>query len=230
MRVSTHLPIPVDDIGDLIDYGEDRKRSVEPRLLNPDGEKTQEYECCGTNRIGQPKPDEVVAAFDESVDNVGNKQQSHEREDPFMPRVVIAFESVVFADLFRKEECAQKVKQNRIKRYEEIDGEGPFTNSDKVELPPPEMDQVKKEKQNPDEMHPVNPVPLGMLNDESNSFEQMGHAQAHDHPEKHSYVKVEIHVRFQVGGTSANFIAGRLKTKSPRRPIHFDEFSIRGSQ
>ena len=47
---------------------------MEPRPLNPDCEKTEDYEGCGTNRIGELKPNELVAALDESVGNVGNKQ------------------------------------------------------------------------------------------------------------------------------------------------------------
>ena len=171
---------------------------MEPGLSDPDSDKAEDKIGRRANGIGDPQAGEVIASFDKPVGNVGDEQEGHDREDPLMAGVVIAFETVVFADLIGEEERTQEVEQNCVDGDEEINGEGPLAYLDEVEFPPPEMDQVQEEEEHPDEMDPIDSEPPGMLDDERYSFKQVGHTEAHDHSKEHSDVKVKIHRRHTV--------------------------------
>jgi hypothetical protein len=133
---------------------------------------------------------EVGGPLEQGVYDVGDEESGHKGEDPLTAGVEIAFESVIFADLFGEEQSAEQIEDNGVERDEEVKGKGPLADAGQIEFPPPEVNEIKKEEQHPDQVNPVHPEPLGMLDDAGHALEKMSHTQAHDHPEEHFDVKV----------------------------------------
>jgi hypothetical protein len=66
--------------------------------------------------VGESQLVEVGSALEERVDDIGDKQGCHERENPLAAGVVVPFESVVFTDLLGEKQRAKQIKQNGVER------------------------------------------------------------------------------------------------------------------
>ena len=60
-------------------------------------------------------------------------------------------------------------------------------------FPPPKVNQIEKKEEGPQEMHPVDFIFLGVLDDASYSGEETGDSEAKNNREQNAHVQIHVH-------------------------------------
>jgi len=90
---------------------------------------------------------------------------------------------------------AEGEEEDRVENDEEVDGEGPLLNQRQPELPPPEVNDIEKERRCPAEVQDGDPIPLGVLHKPGEAAEKRSDAQPYDDRNDDSDMLIKVRVR-----------------------------------
>lgn len=134
---------------------------------------------------------EIGRALDPGVQEVHHEHQRQQAEEPLPPLVVVVAVVGVVVQALREDQRAQQVQQQCEQGHEEVQVEVPLHQVRKPVLPPPKPDQVRKHEERPQQVHAVDLVAAGPLDDAGEVAQQVGQPQAHDHAHQHPHMQVD---------------------------------------
>ena len=125
----------------------------------------------------------ISSTLDESVGKIRHKQNGHQAENPLSAGIEILLEAVIIRHLFREQQHTQQILNHRIHGDKEIEREGPLWNHLQTIFLPPEMNQVEKNEEGPQQVHPIHLVFLRMLYHARYSTQQSRYTKTKDNCE-----------------------------------------------
>jgi hypothetical protein len=170
---------------------------------------------------------QVGGAFEGGVDDVGDERGGEKAEEPSATGEKVIFVAGVVKQVGGKEEGAERVEEDCVKGYEEIDGEGPLRDEGETELPPPEVDYRQKERDCPSEMEEGDFGSTRMLNEASESVEEGRDAKADDDGDDDPYMRENVGARLRGGHGEGFHLIGLASVMRKNSNSVSDEVAFR---
>src|SRR5262249_22820464 len=163
-----------DDPGDLVDQAGDDEGDVEALVAPEHGDEAERHVTRRASGVLVAVPLEVLLPLDEGVDEVEEERRGQQAEEPLPPRHEIVFVAAVLRDVVREEQRREQVEDGQVGEQEGIDREGPVLDVEEPEFPPPEMHEGEQDRDDPADVHEIDLVAAGMVDEAGKAGEQAG--------------------------------------------------------
>jgi hypothetical protein len=159
---------------------------------------------------------EIDGAFEFSIDNIGDKGDSEETEEPFAPGDEVVLVAGVVIQIGWEEQGAKKVVESGVEDDEKVDVEGPLLNHRETELPPPEVDDPEQKREGPAKMKKRGALASRMLDKARESAEKSGDAKANDDGDNNP----DVWIKVGAGGVGNHELSRSLADDGPNISVH----------
>jgi hypothetical protein len=216
-----------DDEGYLVEQRDREEYELDAPISGEHPDEADDQVCHEADGIFDSEGVQVGGAFEGGVDDVGDEGGGEKAEEPSAAREEVVFVARVVKQVGRKEEGAERVEEDCVKGYEEIDGEGPLRDEGETELPPPEVDYRQKERDCPSEMEEGDFGSTRMLNEASESVEEGRDAKADDDGDDDPYMRENVGARLRGGHGEGFHLIGLASVMRKNSNSVSDEVAFR---